>query len=110
MKFTSSQESFYSQLAGELQATKSLGPTAPRIGTTGVLSKFMEIIKKLGLGIDLSSMTKEEFLAVVGKAFDTIIAPMLASSGPFIVMAVRALAMMLAARFYDARVKLPKLA
>lgn len=78
-----------------------IGPKAARIGVTGVLTKFMDIIKNLGSTIDLSSMTKEEFLAAVDAAFATAIAPLLATAGPLIVMGAKMLVHAMASRFYD---------
>lgn len=99
-----SAEVFYENLASELGSTKSgIGPGTARLGTFGLGQRFMDIVKKVFESIDVSSLTKDQFLAAVSKAFDTFIAPMLASSpmGMILTPIVKALVMNLAAKFYD---------
>ena len=102
------QEEFYHALAAALSAPQSgIGHNAARLGTFGVGQRFMEIIKQVFASIDVSLLTKEQFLAAVSKAFDTFIAPMLASTpvGMIVTPLVKALVMNLASKFYDNQVK-----
>lgn len=64
---------------------------------------FLDLIKKLFESINLSGMTKAEFLAAVSTAFDTFIAPLLATSpfGMLLVPMLKAVVMSMAGRFYD---------
>ena len=98
------QEEFYHALAAALSESKSgIGHNAARLGTFGVGQRFMDIVKKIFSSIDVSALTKEQFLAAVSKAFDTFIAPMLASTpmGMIVTPLVKALVMNLASKFYD---------
>jgi len=84
-------------------SVSGIGTNTAKLGTFGLGQRFMDIIKKVFVSIDVSSLTKEEFLAVVSRSFDTFIAPMLASNpmGILIVPIVKALVMTLATKFYD---------
>lgn len=64
---------------------------------------FLDRIKDLFESIDLSGMTKAEFLAAVSTAFDTFIAPLLMTSpfGMVITPMLKAVVMGMAGRFYD---------
>lgn len=98
------EEVFYHALAVELSTAKSgIGKGTARLGTFGLGQRFMEIIKKVFNSIDVSALTKEQFLSAVSKAFDTFIAPMLASNpmGIILVPIVKGLVMSLASKFYD---------
>ena len=97
------QETFYHALAAELSAARSgIGRDAARLGTFGLGQRFMDIIKKIFSSIDVSSLTKDEFLAAVSMAFDNFIAPMLASSPMGLVLTplVKALVMGLASQHF----------
>ena len=99
---------FYHALAAALSntATCGLGPGTPNVGTLGVAKKFLDLIKSVASSLDLSAISKEDFLAAVSKAFDTFIAPMLATSPASAILTplVKALVMALAAKFYDNRI------
>lgn len=98
------QQKFQDALFAELSAKSSgIGHDAVRLGTFGLGQKFMDIVKKIFSSIDVSSLTKQEFLAAVGAAFDTFIAPMFASApmGILITPIVKSLVMSLASKFYD---------
>lgn len=104
----SAEEAFYHALALELNAKHSgIGQDAPRLGTFGVGQRFMDIVKQVFASIDVSLLTKEQFLAAVSKAFDTFVAPMLASTpvGMIVTPLVKALVMNLASKFYDNHTK-----
>jgi hypothetical protein len=77
--------------------------TQSEFSELAVTMGFLDLIKKLFDGIDLSGMTKAEFLAAVSTAFDTFIAPMLSTSpfGMILTPMLKALAMGMASRFYD---------
>lgn len=99
-------QQLYSELVLRLTSAESgLGPATPRIGTMGVLTKFLEVVKSLFTAFDLSTMSEEDFLSVVSLAFDTMIAPMLAGTGPLIVMIAKPLCMSMASRYYKNHVK-----
>lgn len=82
------------------QGNLSLGVGAP----LGLGQRFFEFVKQAVEGIDLSAMTKDEFLAIVAKAYDTFIGPILVSQ-PFLAMAVKMAVMAMASRFYNNRSK-----
>lgn len=91
----------YDAIETAVRASNSgIGPHAPRLGTFGVGQRFMELVKKALSNLDLSMLTKEQFMSAVGMAFDNLIAP---SIGPA-AMFVRPLVMHLAEKFYDNRV------
>lgn len=92
------QKVFYDALIVALRASNSgLGTKAKRLGTFGVGQRFMEIVKSVFSSISISGLTKEQFLAAVGMAFDTVLGPSLGMMSIF----VKPLVMMLAAKFYD---------
>lgn len=98
------QDALFAALA---PSVSGLGPNTAKLGTFGVGQRFMDIVKKIFSSIDVSSLTKAEFLAAVGTAFDTFIAPMLASApmGILITPIVKSLVMTLATKFYDNHAK-----
>ena len=65
--------------------------------------RFLDVIKKIFESIDVSSLTKEEFLSAVSKAFDAFVAPMLSSTpfGMILTRILKSLVMGMASRFYD---------
>lgn len=98
------QETFYHALAAELSSVNSgIGPGTPKLGTLGLGQRFMDIVKKVFNSIDVTNLTREEFLSAVAMAFDTFIAPSLAVSpmAALITPLVKALVLSLAAKFYD---------
>ena len=98
------QQKFQDALFAELSSKNAgIGTNTARLGTFGLGQRFMDIVKKIFSSIDISSLTKQEFLAAVSAAFDTFIAPMLASSpmGILIIPIVKSLVMSLASKFYD---------
>jgi hypothetical protein len=102
------QLDFAQALEAALRASNSgIGGSSIRLGTFGLGQRFMEIVKKVFNSVDISAITKEEFLAVVSTAFDKFIAPMLMSApmGIMITPLVKALVMNLAGKFYDNRKK-----
>lgn len=108
MEKTEVQIKFEQALADALRSSSSgIGPNAKRLGTFGLGQRFMDIVKKVFESMDLSALTKEQFLAAVSTAFDTFVAPMLSSSpiGALITPLVKALVMSLASKFYDNRKK-----
>lgn len=101
---SNAQEAFYHALASALAAPQSgIGPAATRLGTLGLGQRFLDIVKRVFASIDVSQLTKEEFLAAVSAAYDTFIAPMFLSSpmGLIISPLVKSLVMSLASKFYD---------
>lgn len=93
---------FYNKLAADLTANPVVVAQA-EFSELAVTQGFLDRIKKLFDSIDLSGMTKEQFLAAVGTAFDTFIAPALATSpfGMVITPMLKAITLSMAARFYD---------
>lgn len=75
---------------------KNLRPSAGRI---------WDMIKSMFDNIDLSSMTKEEFLDKVDDYYDTLVAPAIISInpmfGPVLAQVLNQLVLTLAGRFYD---------
>lgn len=104
---TAAQQSFYEQLVAQLNAPEGLGDARrlrDAVGTMRFGGKFMDVVKNLFKSIDVSSLTKEEFLAAVGMAWDTVAAPLFSSMGPMgplVAAASKSLVMILAGKFYD---------
>jgi hypothetical protein len=103
--FNSAQQKYYDALVNEIRSYHLTNMTHDdHHATFAVGGKVIDAIKKIFANIDLSGMTKEQFLAVVAQAYDTAIAPLFLSMGPmgiFASMAVKTLVMSMAAKFYD---------
>lgn len=100
------KQSFVDKLNERLRQAKADGKfDVKKNGAMHVGQRFFDIIKELFASIDLSSMTKDEFLAAVGNAYDSFIAPMITSAagpmGVIINAGVRVVVLSMAAHFYD---------
>lgn len=67
--------------------------------------KIWEMLKSLLANIDLSSMTKEEFLDKVDNLYDTLVAPSIIAInpliGPMLNSVLNSIVLSLAGKFYD---------
>jgi hypothetical protein len=105
------QIKFLEALKAELQSQSfsAIGPNDHPVITSFVVGgRILDAIKKLLSSIDLSGMTRDEFLAVVGQAYDTVIAPMFVTMGPMgpmLSMMVRGVVLHIAGVFYDNHTK-----
>lgn len=107
--FNASQQKYYEALVAELKAYKmgNLSYTSHH-AVFAVGGRVIDAIQKIFANIDLTGMTKEQFLAVVSQAYDVAIAPLFTSMGPmgvFLSLAAKTMVMSMASKFYDNHTK-----
>jgi hypothetical protein len=80
----------------------SIVMTAPPSTTGGILEWFMEMVRRVLQGADLSNLTKEDFLAAVAAAYDQFVLP-LDLPGPDAILdpLLKQLVLVLSGRAYD---------
>lgn len=92
-----------SQIVAELSKL-SLGDLRPR-NLHKVGGKIWDLIQSMLEGIDLSGMTKEQFIDAVDNLYDTIVAPQVIAFGPLIGpmlnSVLNSVVLSAAGRFYD---------
>jgi hypothetical protein len=87
--------SFLDKLKSALHSDRVVKAPTFKVG-----GRVLEILKNLLESIDLSTMTKAEFLAAVDAACDSVIQPLFASL-PWLYPLVNAMVLSFAGQFYD---------
>ena len=71
------------------------------LAVLGAGQRLLDILKTVLSKIDIRSLTKDQFMAVVGTAFDSLIAPMFSGSAALVLPLVRSVVLSLAEQYYD---------